>query len=83
MNTNAKQVGGVAETLAGDRLVTIAETARYLSVSSRHVWRMISRHELPQPVKVGRSTRLCVSDVGGYVERLKLRRAPAGGRAAV
>ncbi len=83
MSSEATQVVGVVGGVGGgDRLVTIAETARRLSVSDRHVWRMISRGELPEPVRVGRSTRLCVSDVDGYVERLKLGRANAKGRAA-
>jgi len=58
-----------------DRLVDFAEVARLLGgVSERSVRRLISKGELPQPVKVLSSPRLYLSDVVAYFDRLKLKR---------
>jgi len=60
-----------------DRLLTLGQVAEVLSGSVRTVWRLVARGELPAPVKVGRSARLCLSDVEAYLERLKAQRVRA------
>jgi predicted DNA-binding transcriptional regulator AlpA len=58
-----------------DRLVDFAEVARMLGdISERSVRRLISKGELPQPVKVLSSPRLYLSDVLAYFEHLKVKR---------
>jgi len=58
-----------------DRLVDFAEVARMLGdISERSVRRLISKGELPCPVKVLSSPKLYLSDVLAYFERLKLKR---------
>ena len=58
-----------------DRLVDFAEVARMLGdISERSVRRLISKGELPQPVKVLSSPKLYLSDVLAYFGQLKLKR---------
>jgi excisionase family DNA binding protein len=42
------------------------EAARYLSISERSIYNMIERGEL-KAIKVGRSTRLRVRDLDGFL----------------
>jgi excisionase family DNA binding protein len=51
-------------------LVTIKDTAAYLSCSRRHVERLLARGELPR-VKLGRAVRVAVSDLDQYIEALR------------
>ena len=51
-----------------DMLLTIREVAERLAVSRRHVWRLISSHQLPS-IKFGRTTRVRVQDLEEFVER--------------
>jgi predicted DNA-binding transcriptional regulator AlpA len=58
-----------------DRLIPLAEVGRMLGgVSTKTVRRKIAAGELPQPVYVGRTPMLCVSDVVAAIERLKQER---------
>jgi len=57
-----------------ERLISLDTVAEYLSVTKRTVYRLIAKGDLPQPLKVGHSVRLSVSDVTEYFERLKLQR---------
>jgi len=57
-----------------ERLLTLEKVAETLGVNKRTVYRLIAKKELPQPLKVGHSVRLSVSDVTEYFERLKLQR---------
>ena len=57
-----------------ERLITLDKVAELLSVTKRTVYRLIAKGDLPQPLKVGHSVRLSVSDVTEYFERLKLQR---------
>jgi len=57
-----------------ERLITLDKVAELLSVTKRTVYRLIAKGDLPQPLKVGHSVRLSVSDVAEYFERLKLQR---------
>lgn len=57
--------------MIGDNLVDLRQVAGVLGVSVRSVQRLIAGGALPQPLKVGRSSRLCVSDVRAYLSRLR------------
>ena len=69
MNTEKEVRPGLRDDL-GDRLVGLREVADVLSVSLRSVQRLIAGHTLPNPVKVGRSSRLYLSDVRNYMSKL-------------
>lgn len=62
-----------------ERLLTLKEVAEILRLSVRTVWRLIDKKDLPQPVRVGRSVRLFLSDVLTYLERLRERRGTVQG----
>lgn len=53
------------------RLVGLDKVAMMLDISLREVQRRIAAKELPQPVKIGRLSKLPVEEVWSYVERLK------------
>lgn len=58
-----------------DRLLDLEAVGALLSVSRREVYRLMSRGVLPQPVKIGRSSKLPESEVAAYIEKLKQARA--------
>lgn len=60
--------------LTQERLITIAEAARMLSVSTRGFYRLIASGELPSPLKVGTSSRIPITELNAYIQRLKDRR---------
>jgi prophage regulatory protein len=53
-----------------DKLLSLKEVADLLGLSVRAVYRLIDAGELPQPLKVGRSSRIRASDYQAYVNRL-------------
>ena len=53
--------------MTGSALLTVAEVADYLRVSSMTVYRLIGRGELVA-TRVGRGYRVRVDDLGRYVE---------------
>ncbi len=58
-----------------DRLLDFAEVAHLLGgISVRSVYRLIAKHDLPDPVKVLSSPRLYASDVSNYLQNLKNQR---------
>jgi excisionase family DNA binding protein len=57
-----------------EQLMSLPKAARQLDVSLRAIYRLIAREELPPPVKVGRSSKLCQSDLDLYMQTLKNRR---------
>ncbi len=57
-----------------ERLIGLDKVAEFLGVNKRTVYRLIAKKELPQPLKIGHSVRLPVSDVTAYFEQLKLQR---------
>jgi excisionase family DNA binding protein len=57
-----------------EKLLSIAEAAKRLSISVRSVWRLIAAAQLPVPVKIGRCSRLCASDIEAYLQKLKSQR---------
>ncbi len=54
-----------------DGLMDLGAVAGALSVSRREVYRLIARGDLPQPVKIGRSSKLPESEVSAFIEKLK------------
>lgn len=51
-------------------LFTADETAAYVRMSRRWVYRAVSAGEFPAPVKIGRATRWRRSDLDQWVENL-------------
>jgi excisionase family DNA binding protein len=44
-------------------LLTIEEVAELFNVSSRHVFNLVKRKQLPQPIRLGRAVRFRLSDI--------------------
>ncbi len=63
------RTGNEAQGLSsGDRLLRVSEVAKTLSVSSRTIWRMTDRGELPRPVRIGtRMVRWRESEIEAYI----------------
>lgn len=57
-----------------EQLVSVSAAASRLDVSLRSLYRLIAQKELPPPLKVGRSSKLCESDLNQYVQKLKTQR---------
>lgn len=55
-------------------LYGLKSVAALLGVSKRNVQRLIAARELPQPLKIGKLSKLSRGDVEGYIERLKQQR---------
>src|SRR5882724_6997564 len=61
--------------MENDRLIRLRSVGEmYGGVSVKTVRRKIAAHELPQPVYVGRTPMLPLSDVVAVIERLKMQR---------
>ena len=56
------------------QLLGLDKVANFLDVSKRQVQRLIAAHELPQPIKIGRLSKLTAGEVEAYIEKLKQRR---------
>lgn len=54
-----------------EHLLNMKAVAEILGVSSRSVWRLIARGELPQPLRIGHAVRMPASEVHAYIDRLK------------
>lgn len=59
-----------------EQLVSVEAAAARLDVSRRRLYRLIARRELPQPLKVGRCSKLCASDLAAYIQRLQQQARP-------
>ncbi len=57
-----------------ETLLTLAEVGTRLSLSTRAVYRLIARGDLPQPIKVGGASRLLESDLATLIQKLKEKR---------
>lgn len=57
-----------------DCLISLNTAANRLSISVRKLYRLIAEGELPNPIKIGRASKLCESDLQAYLERLKSER---------
>lgn len=64
----------VQEPVERERLVTIREAAQTLGISIRALYRLIASGELPAPLKVGRASRIAMTELHAYIERLKAER---------
>jgi excisionase family DNA binding protein len=60
-------VGNGLDVPTSRALVTIKDSAAYLSCSRRHVERLLARGELPR-VKLGRAVRIAIADLDSYIE---------------
>ena len=58
-----------------EQLISLIVAADRLDISLRALYRLMARGELPPPVKVGRSSKLCESDLSAYLETLKANRS--------
>ena len=56
------------------QLLGLDKVATWLDVSKREVQRLIAAHELPQPIKIGRLSKLTVGEVEAYIEKQKRQR---------
>lgn len=52
---------------SSERMIDVREVATILSVSTRTVWRLISREEIPQPIRFGRSVRWRPIDIESWI----------------
>lgn len=52
-------------------LITLEQAAERLTVCRRTLEREIARGRFPKPVRIGRATRVAVSDLRAYIESLK------------
>lgn len=50
------------------QMVDCAEVAAILGISTRTVWRLIASHELPEPLRIGRSVRWRLIDIERWIE---------------
>jgi len=57
-----------------DYLISIRDVASHLGISTRAVYRLVARGDIPAPVKVGGATRFYQSDLDDYLIRLKATR---------
>jgi predicted DNA-binding transcriptional regulator AlpA len=57
-----------------DQLISMPTVAEILNISVRQVWRLIREEELPKPVKLGRCSKMFVSDLQVYMQKLKQQR---------
>ncbi len=57
-----------------DKLINLRSVAEILDISVRQVWRLVAQGDLPSPIKIGRSAKMCLSDIDTYIERLKSQR---------
>jgi hypothetical protein len=63
----------------GERLITFAAAGEMLGRRSvKTIRRLIAGEVLPEPVYIGRTPMLLVSDVVGLIERLKQERKERG-----
>lgn len=64
------------EPMSAERLVTIGEAAHTLGLSVRAVYRLVAAGELPAPLKIGRASRMAITEIHAYIGRLKQQRRP-------
>lgn len=57
--------------IAGDKLLTINETAEYLGVHRRTIYTFIQQSRLPAPVRVGQRLRFRMSDLDRFLNQSK------------
>jgi excisionase family DNA binding protein len=50
------------------QMIGCGDVAGILGVSRRTVWRLVSSHEIPEPLRFGRSVRWRVADIERWIE---------------
>ena len=50
-------------------LISAADLACLMNVSERTLWRLLSAGKVPQPVRIGRSTRWRMAEVRDWIDR--------------
>lgn len=50
-----------------DQLLTVKQVARRFAVSTATVWRLAKTHDIPQPIRIGRSVRWRASDLDNHL----------------
>lgn len=50
------------------QMIDVREVATILSISTRSVWRLVSRGDLPQPIRLGRTVRWRSTDIDRWIE---------------
>lgn len=50
------------------RMINVREVASILSLSTRSVWRLVAKGELPKPARFGRSARWRLADIEACIE---------------
>ena len=66
MNTDLK---ATEESAAGQVLLTAKELSKILQISTRSIWRLVSAHELPNPLRFGRTVRWRRQDIDSWIDR--------------
>jgi excisionase family DNA binding protein len=51
-----------------DRLLTVQEAAKILTISPRHLWKLMKQGELPA-IKMGRSVRYAQADIDAFIAK--------------
>lgn len=54
---------------AAPKLINAEELARLMQVSQRTLWRLLSGRRLPEPVRIGRSTRWRLEEVAEWIQK--------------
>lgn len=49
------------------RMITIDELATILGMSKRTVWRLLAAEEIPEPIRLGGSTRWPLAEVESWI----------------
>lgn len=57
----------IIEATSEPLLVTSAEVARLLNVSTRTLWRQLSAGQIPQPVRFGGTVRWRVNEIKNWI----------------
>ncbi len=52
-------------------LITMKQAASSLSISKRTLDRLIAAGAFPPPLKIGRASRVSLTDIANYLERLR------------
>jgi len=50
------------------KLITVRELSGLLGMSKRTIWRLLSAGQVPQPVRIGRSTRWRLDEVRRWID---------------
>jgi prophage regulatory protein len=54
---------------ATPQLINAEELAQLMQVSERTLWRLVSGGKVPQPVRIGRSTRWRLAEVKEWIDQ--------------